>query len=449
MAKIPTYDNQVVSEPVQTAPVNISLFTSGGQQTRESFEQLHSVASKFNEIDILKKKTKASNDLSVELENIRTQAENDPDSDSFSKYEGLINESLARNIDKIPNGLAREQASEEFRIKAYDSFAKTRDMFRSRHIKEQQNLMIAGIDSNKKNYATAGSEEERNRLLDDTFRLIDESSAVGVISKQDADLLKSSTKKDFDYSSAAFDAQYLPDMFLKNKDKYGLDKSEKIELEAVANGNKFKIKELEIKAKKETQKNTAIRLVEQLVNTGLIMTVDDIHALAKAELISFEFESAYIKAILRPKILREERESDFGLLLKDAFSVKDIDTTINGVLKGGADGRANQEEVELLLRMSLEFNKKNEKEKMKIKQTAQHIPDDNDTAKEFAKDIIAGKEPEQAKKDAIEFHQIKTNPDRTKYSYGEPVITPRGTMYVWGHYEDGEPDVRLERPPER
>ena len=57
-----------------------------------------------------------------------------------------------------------------------------------------------------------------------------------------------------------------------------------------------------------------------------------------------------------------------------------------------------------------------------------------------------GKEHETAKDEAVAEEQIRSNPDRTKYSIGDLVETPMGPMYVWDFFDDGEPDVRPEKP---
>jgi hypothetical protein len=70
-------------------------------------------------------------------------------------------------------------------------------------------------------------------------------------------------------------------------------------------------------------------------------------------------------------------------------------------------------------------------------------------AYDFFAGVLEGKPLEQAKKDAVEKEQIRSNPLRSQYAVGDEVETPRGLMYVWGYYPDGTPDVRDERPPKK
>jgi len=113
-----------------------------------------------------------------------------------------------------------------------------------------------------------------------------------------------------------------------------------------------------------------------------------------------------------------------------------------------ASGAIKEDEISMLLKAASETNKKslisgilNAFDKSEYNK--------NEITKGFFEQIINGKDPEEAKAIAIDEQNIKENPLRTEYSIGDLVDTPMGTMYVWGYYDDGEPDVRLEKPPKK
>lgn len=230
MPKVPIYEQQVIGQPVSMPDVPVDVFTSGGQQFREVGEKLDEIATKFNELDIVRRKTEASSGLAIELEKIEAEAESDSDLDSFPKYEKRINDSISNFTNQVPPGLPREQVQEQFMLRGYSTFSRVRDNFRSRKIEAQKDNIIYSIGQNKKAYISTGNSVEKQMYLNNTLQLIDESTSAGVFNSDEANLFKELTKQDFINSDAEYDALYSPDTFLSNLDTYEISTQDKKEL---------------------------------------------------------------------------------------------------------------------------------------------------------------------------------------------------------------------------
>ena len=454
MAQIPIYGRQVVDQPVETARLDMNNFTSGGQAMKETGQQLDQIASEFARLDTLKKKTKATNDLAIELDQIQTEAEADPDTDSLPKYQQRIDEAVGKQLVNVPDGQARLQANEEFRVRSYNTFARVRDNFRSKQIRDQQDYMILGIEQNKKNYVFSADPAEKQIALDSALKLIDESAQAGVMTLDSATRLKDQTQKDFNYSEAAFDAQNLPDVFLKDVGKYGLDKAEAAKLKTLAANRKKKIEIEQIKAQKKLQADNSIELTKALIQGQQEMTVSDISSMISSGDVSAEFGRAYINAISYP-ITDEEIASDkseFIPYLQSIFESENQESIIANlasVLQGGADGKTNQKELNLLLKMSIKRNEELNKGESAFSSFGKALANmfgrkkkSVDVMNDYVNSVESGKTPEAAKQEAIEKEQIRSNPNRSKYTVGQVFENPMGTFEVIGYDFDGEPILR-------
>jgi len=290
---------------------------------------------------------------------------------------------------------------------------------------------------------------------------IEKGVELGIYTQEVADAELADTQKELNKAEATYAAQYTPDEFLENIEDYDVGENEK-ELKAMASNQQKKIKAEEKKVRKEIHYGNANTIVSGMVNQDMpLPSVNDINRLMGKDQVSQDFAKAYNKATTSAKLTRELADYDdtgFQSYAMDVFDSKDpdqIQQAIVNTLNGGGDGKVNQDEMVTLLQLSMVRDEEVKDGTSKIGEIGKSLMNlspigmtfnVNRMITDFNKAMADGKSPEEAKEVAVDNEQIRTNPDRSKYSVGDSVNTPLGLMYVHGYYPDGEPDVRPEKP---
>lgn len=456
MPQIPIYENQVVSQPVSMPQVNKNLFVSGGQQVKESFNQLDQIATKFNEIDILRKKTKAANDLSIELNKIQNEAANDPDLDSFPKYQQKIDETIAKYSSQVPDGLAREQANEEFRISGYNSFASIRDNFRKRNIENQQLQTYEALESYRQSYIGSTSRDMKNAIIIQSNNLIDQNFQAGIWTAEQARSMKDAINRKWPIDEATYDATTNPELYEQRRSEYGLNPQDLSSADELARKTKERQKRI---ASVETTENQLANEIDYIVKMATNKIddnfFDNLKTLVASGEASSEFAQSMNLVLTKPELIDINltvEDSGFTSLVKNILETKNEEELKSGITKTlrDASGRMkiNQEQLNVVLLLANEKYKELKRKENKISIFGLSLEQKaffNSAAAtaiglfEYSKRIIAGDEPEEAKKKAIEKTGIETEPDRVDYQVDVIYDMPRGKLKCIGYDSRNKP----------
>lgn len=317
-------------------------------------QQLDQIASKFNELDILRKKTKSSVNLHTELDSIAFEADNDPDLDSLPKYQQRIDEAVWKHLQTIPQGLARQQAGEEFRLRGYSTFSGVRNSFRRRQIEEQKVLIDDDLSKNAEIYITGSPEERVQALLAANLR-IDEGVNAMIYTPEQANRVKESLPYQWEKDRATFDAQYNPGMFLNNKSEYSLNETDSAEINKLAKrAERTQQREAEKLQKIEQDKNV-MNFTKAFLDGELpAITINDIQKRIETGQLPVDFGNAFIHAITSPKITQDDiKESQFMTVIKEYLKSDNKSGVMNVLTEAlNKTGTTRQKELNAIMKFA-------------------------------------------------------------------------------------------------
>lgn len=398
--------------------------------------------------------TEAKGKYEVGVANILSTASADPDYKGSDKYFRDLEDIKKSSTEGISNKAIMEKLSTEMDFGNQMAGIKLENNFRQKEIianRFQLTQSIEGLQQKKLQSEGPEALEYDSQISE----LLSASVASGVISQADAEKIKDDANK----ISAEFDATVNPEKFIANGSKYyGIPEDEYKKLKESARLSKDRAKKESIEALDELQETTEAQLIIDLADKKIDrLSVPDITKKIMNGEISREFGDAYIRVLKSAKHIDKKKKierSGFTKYAQELFKTDDPDAVRKAVIRmldGAAEGELNEEQLAVLIKAA----EKAGKNKGWIAGAIDGLVSLGDTVGGFVpqemtfnffKNMVEGKDPEEAKELAIESEQIRTNPNRTKYSIGDTVDTPIGTMYVWGYYEDGEPDVRKEKP---
>lgn len=472
MPNIPIYESKVSPKPLQTAPVQMDNYTSGGRMMSEVGQQLDQIASKFNELDILRKKTKSSVNLHTELEEISFQADNDPDLDSLPKYQQKIDDAIGKHLQTIPQGLARQQASEEFRLKGYSTFSGVRQGFRRRQIAEQKDALKFTLDQGEVAYINSSNPEEKALHIQSAIKAIDDSVLVGAITSNAGNMAKKNLKQSWDLSEAKYDSLTNPELFLeKGNEYYQIPNDEFIKQKNTAirtmSLNKQKNNVLIKEVQRKNDINKLLKLSEkrifELSKEEVADRISETNRQIASGEISQEIGFAEIRVLQSPKSIDKEKKvvnSGFTTHAIDIFKSENNEEkskAISRLLDSVSKGQLGDEQMSVILKVAFEAGedlsepKKNVIQKVlgffsdlgnkDLRKDDEKVSEDRMSA-DFMKAVSEGKDIEQAKEMALFNEQVRTNPNRVKYKLDE-VVNINGFSYkVIGFFDSGDPKLQ-------
>ena len=378
----------------------------------------------------------------------RSQTDNDMDISVYDNEFQKIGSDAAKNIS---GQLARDEFMVNFNRQAQATKWGIENDFRAREISSAIAVQKYTRGNIVENYPTM---DEAGKISSTaTYKQqIERGMALGLYSKEVADIEWKSFQEDVYKSEAAYDAQYDPDMFLENTEDYNVGEKEMEEYKRLANNQQKLIKKSEIKARKDAHKENAITAIQQMVEPdGVLLSVNDINTMMADDSVSQEFAKAYKKATTSSRITDEKVEADdsgFTGYAMDIFESGDEDAiqqAIVNTLNGGGDGKVNQQDMATLLQLSIKRNEEINKGDSIIGKIGKYLfgekasEDKKELAEDYAVEIINGTDPEIAKTKAMDKDQIRKNPNRAKYSINQQVNINGFSYNVVGFDENGDP----------
>jgi hypothetical protein len=445
MAKIQIYEGQVSPQAPEIVPVDMGMMTAGGKMMSEVGTQLNDIASKFNELDILRKKTRASNDFSIEIDQISNQASQDPNLDNLPLYEQKINEAIEKHSSNVPNGIHRQQTAEAFRINGYNNFSNIRNDFRRRQIQEQRDNTVLSLATMEEEYRNTNDVEVKAEIMLRGNALIDDNVRTGIMTLGDGMKVKIATIEKWRLSEAENDAYENPELFLENgNDYYKLSDKE-------FSGQKKIAEDVIERRKKEDEKIYRDNQIQEEFQSIVDLTENKIisPSQVREKWINGDWSDkhaqAYIKATTNPKAVDTEEKvlhSGFTDLAKGIYEFENKESTqskLTDILEAKGKGSLSDEEMAVLIKLAKE--KGDSKKDNFIMATLKGMGNNTKMAFNFLKGIVSKKEPQQAKNDAEFSYAISTNPYLTNISdkgtiYIDPVTGMKRKYFKDGTYED-------------
>ncbi|MEA3347284.1 MAG: hypothetical protein U9Q21_04285, partial [Candidatus Auribacterota bacterium] len=256
---------------------------------------------------------------------------------------------------------------------------------------------------------------------------------------------------------AEFESVVNPEEYLRNGAKhYGIDQDEYIKGKKVAQDS-IKRGKAELKeAQRLEQVENHTTLARALANGEVTrLDVPRITGMVRDGKVSQQFGEAYIRVLTSPKSIGRSKDMkksgfiEFSKQLFDSGTEEEKEKALIKIFDATASGeKLKDEEMAVLLRGA---DKASKEGKGFISGLGDLIRSGWNMqpgviAYNYLKKISEGQDHEQAKEESMAEEQMRATPERTQYSIGDMVDTPRGPMYVWGYYDDGEIDVRFEKP---
>jgi len=455
MPSLPVYESEKTIKAQKAAPE-----MSGEQRTYKADKSIQNalsdIAKEWSDAHDVMQYTDAKGRHQVAMSEIATKAAQDPDFKNSQEYVDLLQKAKESSIKGVDNAMVRDQLSMEMDFGNQMAAIKIDANFKQKelaHNKFQLEQSIEGLNQKRVNATT---EKEALQYDSEINKLLVLNTATGTIDEAEAKKYLDGART----SSAEYDATVNPEAFLERNAKwYGIPNDEFIKLKKTAReSQKRTMKEAEIalaEIQDENEADLTMKLVDQSIDRA---SVPEISKMIRNQDITEEFGLAYIRMLTDPGSIgkagtkiKKKSNKVYLNMAKELFKAENPEETRKALINmfdETASGAIKEDEISMLLKAASETNKKslisgilNAFDKSEYNK--------NEITKGFFEQIINGKDPEEAKAIAIDEQNIKENPLRTEYSIGDLVDTPMGTMYVWGYYDDGEPDVRLEKPPKK
>lgn len=349
MPKINVYEAQQNVAPLQTAPVESSLYTSGGKAFSDVAKQVDDITQKFREIRNVRETTKASTDLQLELDQIETQAANDPNFEDVGAYQKKIDAAMGKHLSSITEPAVREKAQNDFRLKSYSSYSNVQSNFRKRQVEASQYALAKDIDTAKQAYVKTVDPTKKQLFMDGAMAAVQAHMKAGIITSETAVGLENAIKKDWASSEAMFDAETNPQMALDNLHAGNYknldDPAERRKVYAFANAMKNK-QEKEIKKQQEEQQQKAVNEIYLDVLGGKA-TVDSISSRIGVDITAKDAEH-YIEMLTKETQTSTDPIAYKGYLdsIYDAGTKQEVNAIVNRL---ASDGKiANAKRLELV-----------------------------------------------------------------------------------------------------
>lgn len=451
MPKLPVYETRVNQQPLNTAPVQADLFTSGGRMMSDVGKQLDAIATKFYELDVHNKTVAAEVDVKTDLMEIENKYENDSDFSTIEERSRKdIEKAVAARLESIPDGQPRQQAAEAFRLNGYNTFSTVRSRARSRQIANTKALNDIAVEQAKNSYVTLPTPEERGAALVSAQLKIDESVRLGIYTPELGTAMKEALPAEFELARATFDAQYNPALY--QQEKYNIGGKDKSKVDEIATKKTEAMEKQAKQAEKELQRKTVVDYGKRLYS-GQDISLNEIADRMKDGSMPEEFAVAYQKAITSPKLKASELkdpEAPYLALAKQFVDAKD-EQAIEKMLANtiSATGTADQKALNSLIRVLVDNHDKDTNFWGQM-QSAVGTFIKLGTPVGFAYQGITslfnklneGLPVEQAQKEAKVETQKAFNPNRNQYEVGEVVSRGGQSFKVIGYDDFGNPQFQ-------
>lgn len=398
--------------------------------------------------------TKAKGQYEVSVADIQARAAADPNFEDSDKYYKELQDAKNQSLVGISNRQVAEKAALDMDFGNQMSAIKINSNFKQKEIianKFNLSQSIEGLQQKKLQASTSGEAAHVDQDIQDMLAL---NIKAGVLSPAEAEAIKD----DANILSAEYASTVSPDQFIANDAAYyGIPQDKYLDLKKDAISSKERGEKEQLEAQDALQEQSESELIMSLANQEIDrLSVPQITKQMIDGTVSTKFGQAYIRVLKSPRLIdanKDIRKSGFTEFAKDIFGSEDKEAqkaAIIRMLDGAADGKLNEEQLGVLLKTADQAGGKSSLIAGMINglKTLSEGTNFSESKMVFSmmSAIAGGTKPEQAKTDAIVEEQVDKNPDRTKYTKGDMVDTPQGPMYVWGYYDDGDPDVRKEKP---
>lgn len=416
MPRIPILESNVNIPQPGVSGVSSEGFTPGDPMLRQEVKKIQEAVNYFTEVDILRRKTKAENNLRAELDAILADASNNYNLDDFDKYQGMIDETIDKHINLVPPGEARMRAEQEFKSVGYNTFSGVRNIKYDRSKQAtlfEHGANIQGMLDDVMTYSDARKVESKQK---EALSKIDEIFQRGLLTAKQA----LAEKEDVEGWMKEWQDTKIRGMIALDAGSARVAIVENVYGELTAEESKAYLDIIDV-AEKRQKKNAEIELqnaqIENQKNlvTGLIsgetsvLDIDDISRLIATGQIRRDFGEAYIEVLSMPDeaqnlIDREKVSVGFSEVINNYLESDDedfIEKGIDNILKDGASGKITYDEMKVLL--GLTINKVNPSLLKKTIDGVLSIP-------KFFKKVSTGKPPVQAMNESNFEHAMEMNP---------------------------------------
>ncbi len=182
-------------------------------------KQLDTIATKFADLDTLRRKTKAENDLAIDLKNIEAQADQDTDVTRAPYYQQEIEKVSAKHLATVPD-VAKAEVSENFRLRGYNAYSKIRSDFRQKEINTSIFEGFRKVESDKDMFISTVHLAEKEAAQKSSLAKIEELRVSGAITPTQAASKVEEITKGWWKDVAIFDASTNPNMYWENRETY-------------------------------------------------------------------------------------------------------------------------------------------------------------------------------------------------------------------------------------
>lgn len=455
MPSLPVYESEKNIQARKTAPAE--QITQPTFKTDRTIENaMISIADEWSKAHDVMQYTEAKGKYESEVSAITTKAAQDPDFKNSDTYRTMLDKAKANSLDGINNAQVIDKLALEMDFGNQMAGIKIDSNFHQKQLAHNRFVLEQSIEGLNQKKIQATSEKEAAEYDRQIEELLIYNKATGNIDEADAEEYKDNART----SSAEYDAAVNPDIFLSRNAKwYGIQQDEWVKLKEEARNSKERAKkegELALaEIQQENEADLTMKLVDQSIDKS---SVPEITKMIRSGDITEEFGRAYLRFLTSPRSVGKGSKKAKALMkqgyydmAKELFKAESPEETRKALIKmfdRSSSGDITEDEVSVLLKAASETNKKSLMAGI-LDSFAKTQHNKNELTTGFLEQVIQGKEPEEAKREAIDQQNIKNNPSRTEYAIGDMVETPMGTMYVWGYYDDGEPDVRKEKPPRK
>ena len=455
MPSLPIYTSQRNITAQQSQPLRNEA-SKPFEMNKEVVGAIQNVTQAWSDAHDVMQYTEAKGAYEVGVADVQARAAADPNYKDTKKYYKELEDAKKNSLKGISNKQVLEKLSLEMNFGNQMAGIKIDTNFKQKEVTANKfNLgqSVEGLQQKKLQASTPAEASQYDSQMQDLLAV---NVATGVVTQAEAEKMKD----DANMLSAEFDATVNSDEFVKRGSKYyDIPEDKYQKLKETARLSKERGKKEAIEALDLQQQQSEADLTMSLANKEIDrLSVPDITKKALNGEISKKYADAYISVLTSAKHIDKNKKiekSGFTKFAKELFKSENSEESRAAIVKmldGAAEGELNEEQLGVLLKTASKHGGKTKgliggavDGLMKIGETRAKFSGER-LVYDFFKGLVDGKDPEVAKQEAITNEQIKTNPNRTKYSIGDVVETPLGTMYVWGYYEDGEPDVRKEKP---
>lgn len=367
MPRIQEYIQQTDEQAPTPVMPSVELYTAGGKTFSQTAKEMGQISQEFVNIRDTRQLTKASNDFSIEVAQIKAKADADLNPDNVADYEKALNESMIKHSNSIAAPMVREKALETFRMHGYTAYADIEQQKRKRSVEIAQNDLIINVELAKQNFINTADPAKRELQLASTIALIDQHFKSGILTAESANAMKKDINKNWSLTEAMTDAERDPALAKETFKKGGYPGLDTVDertkfVDFVDRIEKQKVEEQKLQAKKVVLDNQSS--ITQEVAQGKIKDIPIsrmVEMIANHE-VTPEFGNAFIKLKTSPdSVDPAEDKTGFPEYARAVFAAgteEQINTAIELAFAGGADGKISQPDMQYLLKFALDRGKK-------------------------------------------------------------------------------------------